>query len=255
MIKVNIDLELLKQLVDNDKTNNEIAIILEIPLSRVKRLISVNNFKRVIKEKIKKPCLQCEKIFAFKQHEDRKFCSSSCSAIFNNKHRIIINKSKLLNCKYCNNEIKNKNNKTYCNKTCYYADNIIHITHINKKCKHCNNILINNKTTFCNQTCCHDYKRNMQVIDNTASFKSLKIYLIKQHGAKCSICGWDKINEHTGNVPIEMDHIDGNNENNDLTNLRLLCPNCHSLTSTYKGANKGKGRIKRMKRYYNKQSY
>jgi len=38
-------------------------------------------------------------------------------------------------------------------------------------------------------------------------------------------------------IPLELDHIDGNSENNDLKNLRLLCPNCHALTSTYRGKN------------------
>lgn len=39
-------------------------------------------------------------------------------------------------------------------------------------------------------------------------------------------------------IPLELDHIDGNNKNNKLNNLRLLCPNCHSLTPTYRGKNK-----------------
>lgn len=36
-------------------------------------------------------------------------------------------------------------------------------------------------------------------------------------------------------LTLELDHIDGNNQNNILTNLRLLCPNCHAQTSTYCG--------------------
>lgn len=51
---------------------------------------------------------------------------------------------------------------------------------------------------------------------------------------------------------MELEHIDGNSENNDLSNLTLLCPNCHSLTSTYKGRNIGNGRtLKKEKRIYN----
>ena len=55
---------------------------------------------------------------------------------------------------------------------------------------------------------------------------------------KCEKCKWAERNEYTGNIPIELEHIDGNFKNNNIDSLRLLCPNCHSLTSTYKGANK-----------------
>ncbi len=53
---------------------------------------------------------------------------------------------------------------------------------------------------------------------------------------KCSCCG---LTEWLGKpIPIELDHINGDNANNSLTNLRLLCPNCHALTDTYRGKNK-----------------
>ena len=42
-----------------------------------------------------------------------------------------------------------------------------------------------------------------------------------------------------------MEHIDGNSENNNIENLELLCPNCHSLTPTFGALNKGKGRKNR----------
>jgi hypothetical protein len=38
--------------------------------------------------------------------------------------------------------------------------------------------------------------------------------------------------------PLELEHIDGNGRNNLLSNLMILCPNCHALTSTYRGKNK-----------------
>jgi 5-methylcytosine-specific restriction endonuclease McrA len=77
--------------------------------------------------------------------------------------------------------------------------------------------------------------------------KRYKDYLILIYGNKCMECGWDKINPKTGKVPIQLEHIDGNSENNKLENLKLLCPNCHSLTPTYGALNKGKGRKKDIK--------
>jgi Zn finger protein HypA/HybF involved in hydrogenase expression len=53
---------------------------------------------------------------------------------------------------------------------------------------------------------------------------------------KCLHC---EINEWQGEkIPLELDHINGNNTDNRIENLRLLCPNCHSLTSTFRGKNK-----------------
>ena len=41
-------------------------------------------------------------------------------------------------------------------------------------------------------------------------------------------------------VPLELHHIDGNKINNQLCNLQLLCPNCHTLTENYRGKNQGR---------------
>lgn len=51
---------------------------------------------------------------------------------------------------------------------------------------------------------------------------------------KCKICGLEKTWMDKP-LTLHLDHIDGDNRNNCLNNLRLLCPNCHSQTETYCG--------------------
>ncbi|MFA6404894.1 MAG: HNH endonuclease signature motif containing protein [Candidatus Paceibacterota bacterium] len=75
----------------------------------------------------------------------------------------------------------------------------------------------------------------------------LKKYLFEKFQYRCSLCGWNKINKTSGKVPLEIDHIDGNAENNMEKNLRLICPNCHALTPHFRNLNKGNGRAWRIK--------
>ena len=67
--------------------------------------------------------------------------------------------------------------------------------------------------------------------------------LAEKFSNKCSECGIDEYNNKP--ITLEVDHKDGNHLNNTIKNLRLLCPNCHSQTHTYKNRNKGKGRTNR----------
>jgi 5-methylcytosine-specific restriction endonuclease McrA len=74
-------------------------------------------------------------------------------------------------------------------------------------------------------------------------------YLTSKYSKGCAICGWKVINPITGRIPLEIDHIDGNSENNNESNLRMLCPNCHSLTPHFRNLNKGNGRSWRRLKY------
>lgn len=52
---------------------------------------------------------------------------------------------------------------------------------------------------------------------------------------KCLGCGISNWNEAP--ISLELDHMDGDARNNQIANLRLLCPNCHSQTPTWRGRN------------------
>jgi hypothetical protein len=75
----------------------------------------------------------------------------------------------------------------------------------------------------------------------------IRRYLFDKHESKCCQCGWGELNPSTGKVPLHVDHVDGDFKNNQPENLRLLCPNCHSLTENYGILNRGKGRYSKTK--------
>src|SRR5690348_17205657 len=73
----------------------------------------------------------------------------------------------------------------------------------------------------------------------------VKRYLLEKYNEQCSECGWSKRQLLTGHVPLEVDHINGDAMDHRESNLRLLCPNCHSLTENFRNLNKGRGRVNR----------
>jgi predicted restriction endonuclease len=77
--------------------------------------------------------------------------------------------------------------------------------------------------------------------------KHLKRYLFEKYKHRCCRCGWSARHPTTGQVPLEINHIDGNARNNYEANLELLCPNCHALTDNFRNLNKGNGRTWRRK--------
>lgn len=81
-----------------------------------------------------------------------------------------------------------------------------------------------------------------EILVKNSKYQSNKIRIrllkagIKQH--KCEQC----LNSYWNGVliPLELEHINGNNSDNRLENLKLLCPNCHAQTDSYRGKNIGK---------------
>jgi hypothetical protein len=70
----------------------------------------------------------------------------------------------------------------------------------------------------------------------------IRPFLISENKWACPVCGWNKKNPFSGYIPLEVDHIDGNSNNNLRSNLRLLCRNCHAMTPTFGALNRGRGR-------------
>lgn len=82
-----------------------------------------------------------------------------------------------------------------------------------------------------------------KILVKDSSFQSFKLKKrLFAAGLKpkcCEECGWNKIS-NDGRMPLELDHIDGNSRDNRLENIRILCPNCHSLKPTHRGRNRKK---------------
>ncbi|MCI8345824.1 MAG: HNH endonuclease [Clostridia bacterium] len=127
-------------------------------------------------------------------------------------------------------------------------------------CINCNKE-IKKRSKYCSNKCQKEYQyktyinkwKNSEINGMRGEYQIssyIKTYLFNKYNNKCARCGWGEINKYTNKIPLEIEHIDGNYKNNKEENLILLCPNCHSLTSTYKGANLNKGRKGRNK--YNK---
>jgi len=109
------------------------------------------------------------------------------------------------------------------------------------------------RNRFCGFTCQQTYnyqERVNQLLTGTLTWGLknpgwVKRYLKETRGEHCEVC---KLTEWLGKpITLELDHTDGDPDNNHIENLRLICPLCHSYTHSFKGRNRGKGRKMRYK--------
>lgn len=203
------DFDKVKELYLTKHSYKEIALLVGRTFQSVRNKLINEKIKAPTEQKIIKECLACNKELKAR----KKFCSHSCSASWNNKLRGI----KSLRICIC-----------------------------------CSKIVNNRMAKFCSISCSVEHKKEeiikrIESGDPTIKTPVLKRYLIEKYGEKCMECGWDRIHPTLNKVPIELEHIDGNYKNNTLENGKLLCPNCHSLTLTYKALNYGNGRTLRDK--------
>jgi hypothetical protein len=123
------------------------------------------------------------------------------------------------------------------------------------KCRRevCPKLVKRHVDTFCSMACQHLHEYEEYVKAWLAGEKDgakgvvevsdhVRRWVKETQGEACLLCGWAVVNEHTGKIPLHLDHIDGSWKNNQPENLRLICPNCHALTATYGARNRGGGR-------------
>jgi len=158
-------------------------------------------------------CPVCQKVCV------RTYCSRSCSAIINSGKR----KKARPVCVECGEPTKRMASSFYCSRKC--------------------------QLDFQYKKFIESWKSGEEsgVVGSTGTSNHIKRYLRETSGNRCQKCGWCEINPTSGKVPVQLEHSDGNWKNNSEENLLLLCPNCHSLTSTFGGLNKGHGRKERYK--------
>lgn len=172
-----------------------------------------------------KQCVECQKEFQYRELQQR-FCSRSCAAKHNNRgvaRNISVSVAKGVRlCSYCNAGIISKNATKYCSAKCMGMAT---------RQRSIDAWLSDSSTATVEQ----------------GLKQSIRTYLIEQANYQCSQCGWGEVNPTSGKVPLEVDHIDGDCYNNSSENLRVLCPNCHSLTPTYRALNKSKRSYRKTK--------
>ena len=84
---------------------------------------------------------------------------------------------------------------------------------------------------FCSRQCSGIYKNKIAVESGLATTKPARLYMLRYKHYSCDIC---KISEWNDTyINLQVDHIDGNTKNSLPSNLRWLCPNCHSQTVTW----------------------
>lgn len=156
-------------------------------------------------------------------------------------------------CNFCGKILDwNHRRRKHCNLSCSSKSRVRkrrRIKTVHNTCPQCGKPTLYNK--WCSKECQSIYIfRQNRELGQPLGKTAIRKYLLLTRDYVCEQCGnHEWINENRIYVPItlEVHHIDGNHNNNEERNLKLICPNCHSITDNYKSKNNGKGRDNRRK--------
>ena len=121
---------------------------------------------------------------------------------------------------------KKLNAKQFCTRDCY-----LQYHRVNVVCDNCGKSftrqrnLNNNGHNFCGHSCANSFNNALKIgtnsrnyVNGKSSYRKLAFSMFEH---KCAICGYDD------KRILEVHHIDGNRTHNNISNLIILCPNCH----------------------------
>ena len=196
-----------------------------------------------IKDRVKLKCECCDKEFYKEQcrvNGGNNFCSSRCSAIYNNSIKSLTRANVKLSRKIIQRQMIDK--------FALKAD---------RPCLNCKknmNCYPHQEKKYCSRKCSSEYEyskfiqqwKSGEIAGGDKKYgqvsSAVRKYLFKKYDSKCTKCNWSEINQYSQKIPLQIDHVNGNAYDHSEKNLSLLCPNCHSLTETYMALNSGHGR-------------
>lgn len=181
-------------------------------------------------------CAEC--LNEFKGPFSQKFCSQNCAK----ESRKV--RKKMITCR-CGKEFEvhvQASSTKLCNDCNHTNDKVYH-------CKFCEKSFQTKSSLYLHVNVAAKKFNNNHIItfEDYSNDGARKRFLLRESGHICWIC---KNYEWMGKpIPLELDHINGRSDDSSKKNLRILCPNCHAQTSTYKAKNKGNGSKHRVLMY------
>lgn len=187
----------------------------------------------------------------------KKFCSLSCSSTHNAKRGRRKDYTRVCLRDDCENTFEavgGTRKKKFCSRSCSAkTNNLLRNTQI--LCRRCS-LPCGTGKTWCSVECRKKYPVEQWLAGELSACNKYAVagwareYVLEQAGYRCEgldsrtgeRCTEDRVHPRTKKTILQLDHIDGNWQNCERENLRVLCPTCHVLTPTWGAGNMGRGR-------------